>query len=49
MEKEIRQTLDRIRGTRASQRGTAPKLTSQETLRLRAKEKEQETRELLQQ
>ena len=49
VEKEIRQTLNRICRTRAPQRGTAPKFTSQETLRLQTKEKEQETRELLQQ
>jgi hypothetical protein len=48
VEKEIRQTLERIRGARAPQRGVAPKLTSQETLRLRAAEREQEIRELLQ-
>ena len=47
VEKEIRQTLERIRGARATQRGNAPKLTSQETLRLRAVEREQEIRELL--
>jgi hypothetical protein len=48
VEKDIRQTLERIRGARAPRRGTAPKLTSQEALRLRAAEREQEIRELLQ-
>ena len=47
VEKEIHQTLDRIYGIRAPQRGTVPKFISQETLRLWAKEKEQETQELL--
>ena len=47
VEKEIRQTLEHIRGARATQRGNAPKLTSQKTLRLQAVEKEQEIRELL--
>ena len=47
VEKEIHQTLNYIYKIRAPQRGTIPKFTSQETLCLQAKEKEQETRELL--
>ena len=42
VEKEIHQTLKHIKRARATQRGNTPKLTSQETLRLQAVEKEQE-------
>ena len=48
VEKEIRQTFKYIKGVRATQRGNTPKLTSQETLRLQAAEREQEIQELLQ-
>ena len=47
VEKEIRQTLKYIKGARATQKGNASKLISQETLRLWAVKKEQEIRELL--
>jgi hypothetical protein len=48
VEKDIHQVLERIRGARPRRRGNAPKHTSQEALRLRAAEREQEIRELLQ-
>jgi hypothetical protein len=48
VEEEIRRTTEHIRGARAPRRGIAPKPTSQEALRLRAAEREQEIRELLQ-
>ena len=48
VEKDIHQVLERIQGVRPRQRGNAPKHTSQEVLRLRAAEREQEIRELLQ-